>query len=97
MSKAMVWHYSEFIKSRKEKLVTMLISEIIFLKMRYKSAKNKNEIYYLKTALDKLDYLLNMLKNNSSDMSEEDFDKMIMLIYQIFKNIADNLDEEIMV
>jgi len=92
MSKAIFWQYNEFIQSRKEKLVNMLISEIIFLKTPVKRANNKDEISYLKNALDKLDYLLNKLKNNSSDMSEEDFDKIIMIIYKIFKEIADNLE-----
>jgi len=95
MSKAIFWQYNEFIQSRKEKLVNMLISEIIFLKTPVKRANNKDEISYLKNALDKLDYLLNKLKNNSSDMSEEDFDKIIMIIYKIFKEIADNLEGDI--
>ena len=76
MSKAIFWLYNEFIQSRKNKLVNMLISEIIFLKTRVKRAKNNDEINYLKKALDKLDYLLNKLKKYSSDMSEEDFDKI---------------------
>ncbi|MFX0008147.1 MAG: hypothetical protein ACFFAV_15670 [Candidatus Hermodarchaeota archaeon] len=92
MSKSIKWQYNEFIQSRKEKLANMLISEIIFLKKRVKEAKNKEEIDYLGKALDKLDYLLNILKNNSSDMAEEDFDKIIMLIYHIFKEIANSLE-----
>ncbi|MFX0001010.1 MAG: hypothetical protein ACFE9Q_00535 [Candidatus Hodarchaeota archaeon] len=97
MSKVILWQYNEFIQSRKEKIVNMLISEIIFLKTRVKSAKNKDQILYLKNALDKLEYLLNKLKNNSSDMSEGDFDKIIVLIYHIFQDIANNLEEEIRV
>jgi len=92
MSKAIIWQYNEFIQSRKKKLINMLISEIIFLKTRFEKTKNKDEMYHLKKALDKLDYLLNKLKINSSDMPEEDFDKMIMIIYKIFKDIADNLE-----
>jgi hypothetical protein len=92
MSKSSIWHYNEFIQTRKEKLVNMLISEIIFLKKRFKEAKNKEEIEYLGKALNKLDYLLNMLKNNSSDIAEDDFDKILMLIYQIFKEIAKSLE-----
>lgn len=92
MSKAIIWQYNEFIQSRKKKLINMLISEIIFLKTRFERTKNKDEMYHLKKALDKLDYLLNKLKNNSSDIPEEDFDKIIMIIYQIFKDIADNLE-----
>jgi len=95
MSKTIVLPYNVFVESRKDKLVNMLISEIIFLKTRVKRANNKDEISYLKNALDKLDYLLNKLKNNSSDMPEGDFDKIIMLIYQIFKDVADNLEENI--
>ena len=92
MSKSSIWHYNESIQSRKEKLANMLISEIIFLKKRFKEAKNKEEIEYLGKALEKLDYLLNMLKSNSSDMAEEDFDKILMLIYKIFKEIANSLE-----
>jgi hypothetical protein len=92
MSKSIKWQYHEFTQSRKEKLANMLISEIIFLKKRFKEAKNKSEMDHLSKALDKLDYLLNKLKSHSSDMSEKDFDKMIMLIYQIFKNIAESLE-----
>lgn len=92
MSKSIIWQYNEFIQSRKEKLTSMLISEIIFLRKRFKEAKNTDEMDHLKKALDKLEYLLNMLKNNSSDMPEEDFDKIVMLIYQIFKDIADSLE-----
>ena len=95
MSKAIFWQYNEFIQSRKVKLVNMLISEIIFLKARVKRAKNDDEMNHLKKALDKLDYLLNNLKKYSSDMSEEDFDKIVMIIYKIFKEIADNLEGEI--
>ena len=93
MSKALIWHYNEFIQSRKEKLVNMLFSEIIFLKTRFERANNKDELNHLKKGLDKLEYLLNTLKKNSSDMPEEDFDKIIMLVYHIFKDIAENLSE----
>jgi len=92
MSKTILWQYDKFVQSRKEKLVSMLISEIIFLKTRFKRAKNRDEISYLKNALDKLDYLLNKLKNNSSDIPEGDFDKIIMMIYHIFKEIAIKLE-----
>jgi len=95
MSKAIIWQYNEFIQSRKEKLVKMLISEIIFLKTHFKRAKNKHEKFHLKKALDKLEYLINKLKENCSNMSEEDFDRVLMVIYRIFKDIADNLEREI--
>ncbi len=92
MSKTILWQDNVFIESRKEKLVNMLISEIIFLKTRVKRANIMDEISYLNTALNKLDYLLNKLKNNSADISEEDFDKIIMIIYHIFKEITNKLE-----
>ena len=92
MSKTILGQYTDFVQSRKDKLINMLISEIIFLKTRFKSAEDKEEISYLKTALDKLDYLLNKLKENSLEIPEKDFDKIMMMIYHIFKEIAIKLE-----
>ncbi|MFX1426984.1 MAG: hypothetical protein ACFFBE_11075 [Promethearchaeota archaeon] len=91
MSKAVNWKYNDFIQSRKEKLTNMLISEIIFLKSKIKSRHDLAEVTSLKYGLDKLEYLLNKLKNCGSDIPEEDFDKILMLIYQIFREIATSL------
>ena len=95
MSKTIVWQYNDFIKSRKEKLVNMLISEIIFLKTKINKAQNDNEIKELKIALNKLEYLLNKLKEIGSNLLESDFDKIIMLIYGIFKDIAISLEDKV--
>ena len=92
MSKSIKWQYNEFIQSRKDKLINMLISEIIFLKTKLRSAKNNEEISYLKIALDKLNYLLNKLKENSIEIAEKDFENVIMMIYHIFKEIAIKLE-----
>ena len=92
MSKVAIWQYTDFIQSRKEKLTNMLISEIIFLKAKLKKPQNAGKINHLKYGLDKLEYLLNKLKIYGSDIPEKDFDKIIMLIYQIFKEIASNLE-----
>jgi hypothetical protein len=92
MSKTIFGQYYDFIQSRKDKLINMLISEIIFLKRRFRSTKNNEELSYLKEALDKLDYLLDKLKENSFEISERDFDKITMMIYHIFKEIAIKLE-----
>lgn len=91
MSKTIKCQFKDFFQSRKEKLTNMLISEIVFLKANIKKAKNTRDLHYLREALDKLEYLLNNLRKYSSDMLEEDFDKILMMIYHIFQNIADNL------
>ncbi|MFX1278037.1 MAG: hypothetical protein ACFFA3_01375 [Promethearchaeota archaeon] len=92
MSKAVNWKYNDFMQSRKEKLTNMLLSEIIFLKSNLKKNQNSAEITQLKYGLDKLEYLLNKLKIYGSDIPEEDFDKILMLIYQIFKEIATSME-----
>ncbi|MFX1391120.1 MAG: hypothetical protein ACFE9Z_13730 [Promethearchaeota archaeon] len=92
MSKAMIWQYQDFIKSRKEKLVNMLISEIIFLKKKIKKTQNNDQVKELEFALNRLEFLLNKLKTSSSDIPEKDFDKIIRLIYGIFKDITERLN-----
>ncbi|MFX0164805.1 MAG: hypothetical protein ACFE9V_05740 [Candidatus Hodarchaeota archaeon] len=92
MSKASIWQYNDFIQSRKEKLTSMLISEIIFLRSKLNKGKNISEINHLQYGLDKLEYLLNKLRIYGSDMPEKDFDVILIYIYQIFKDIAMNLE-----
>jgi hypothetical protein len=95
MNKTILWQYNDFIKSRKEKLVNMLISEIIFLKTKISKAQNDNEVKELKIALNRLEYLLRKLKETGSNLHETYFDKIIILIYGIFKNIAEKLENDI--
>ena len=47
---------------------------------------------YIETALNKLEYLLNALKNNDTELSEKDFDKVIIIIYQCFQEIISRLE-----
>ena len=79
MSKVAIWQYNDFIQSRKEKLTSMLISEIIFLKAKLKKPQNIGKINHLKYGLDKLEYLLNKLKIYASDMPEKDFDTLFQI------------------
>ncbi len=50
------------------------------------------EARFIKIALDKLDYLLNTLKNNDTELTDKDFDKVVLIIYQIFKEIVNKLE-----
>ena len=92
MSKVIKWKYSDFFEPRREKLVNLLLSEIIFLKSHMKKLTLNEEARFIKIALDKLDYLLNTLKNNDTDLSDKDFDKVVLIIYQIFKEIVNKLE-----
>ncbi len=89
MSRVINWQYDDLFRSRKEKLINMLISEIIFLKNKSRST-NKQE--FIEKALTKLEYLLNIINRNNLDLSEKDFNKVILLIYNIFIGITEKLE-----
>ncbi len=89
MSRVINWQYDDLFRSRKEKLINMLISEIIFLKNKSRST-NKQE--FIEKALIKLEYLLNIINRSNLDLSEKDFDKVILLIYNIFRGITEKLE-----
>ena len=92
MSKVIKWQYPDFFEPRREKLVNLLLSEIIFLKSHLKKLTVNEKTGGIEIALDKLDYLLNILKNNDSELSDKDFDKVVLIIYQIFQEIINQLE-----
>ncbi|MFX1322156.1 MAG: hypothetical protein ACFFAQ_10985 [Promethearchaeota archaeon] len=92
MSKVIKWKYADFFQSRREKLFNLLLSEIIFLKSHINESKILNEQRYLRNALNKLEYTLNLLKNFEKDLSDKEFDKFIKVIYEIIKEIVVNIE-----
>ncbi|MBY9020768.1 MAG: hypothetical protein KGD67_06910 [Candidatus Lokiarchaeota archaeon] len=92
MSKVIKWQYSEFYNLRREKLVNLLFSEIIFLKSHFKKQINTEKRGCIEIALDKLEYLLNSLKKIDSELTESNFDKVVLIIYQIFQDIIKQLE-----
>ena len=91
MSKVIKWQYSDFFEPRRDKLVNILLSEIIFLKSHIKKSNISKKTQYLEIALDKLEYLLDTLKKSDIDLSDKDFDKVIMIIYHVFEEITTQL------
>ncbi|MEJ2294466.1 MAG: hypothetical protein P8Y23_06810, partial [Candidatus Lokiarchaeota archaeon] len=77
MSKIIRWEYKDFFQDRRVKLINLLLSEVIFLKTHYSKAECDFEKDQLENALEKLEYLLQVLKNNETCLSEADFDKII--------------------
>ena len=63
-----------------------------FLKSHINKSKILNEQQYLKKALNKLEYTLSLLKNFEKDLSDEEFDKFIKIIYEIIKEIVVNIE-----
>jgi len=92
MSKVIKWQYSDLFEPRREKLVNLLLSEIIFLKSHLKKLTLNEKIGSFEIALNKLDYLLNTLKNSDTELSDKDFDKVVLIIYRIFQEIVNKLE-----
>jgi hypothetical protein len=93
MSKIFKWQYNDFFQDRRMKLINILLSEVIFLKNHYNMSENALEKGHIQEALEKLEYLLEILKNNETCLSDADFDKIVNFIYQIFNNIAKKLEK----
>ena len=92
MSKVIKWQYSDLFEPRREKMANLLLSEIIFLKNHLKKVSIKEETRCLENGLNKLEYLLNSLKNNDSELSDESFDKVVCIVYQVFQEIIIKLE-----
>ena len=92
MSKVIKWQYPDLFEPRREKLVNLLLSEIIFLKSHLKKLTLNEQTGSIELALDKLDYLLNILNNFDTELSDKDFDKVIQIIYHIFQEIVNKLE-----
>ena len=92
MSKVLKWQYSDLFEPRREKLVNLLLSEIIFLKSHLKKLTSSEKAGSIEIALNKLDYLLNTLKNSDTELSDKDFDKVVLIIYQVFQEIVNKLE-----
>ena len=92
MSKVIKWQYSDLFEPRREKLVNLLLSEIIFLKSHLKKLTSNEKTEGIEIALNKLDYLLNTLKNNDTELTDKDFDKVVLIIYQIFQEIINKIE-----
>lgn len=89
MSKVINWQENYSFQSRKEKIANIIINEIIFLK--YKSRANEDQAF-IELALNRLEYLVNAIKSKEIDLNEKDYNHIILIIYNIFRDITENID-----
>jgi hypothetical protein len=75
--------YEDVLENRKEKIIKILLSEINFLKCK---ENIENDAY--QKALGKLEYLLNTLNDNKNKLSDDEFDKLVSLIYNIYRALT---------
>lgn len=95
MSKVEKWQLSDFYQSRREKIVSLLLGEIIFLKSHINQIHSVNQRYQFQKGLEKIDYILGLLNKTEEEMPEDTFDKLINLVYNILKEIVIELEKEL--
>jgi hypothetical protein len=93
MSKVIKWQYNDLFGSRRDKLINLLLTETIFLKGRRKYLSDTCNEEYLEIAFDKLDFLLNALMNYDHDLNDNDFNKIILIIYNILREIIEKIEK----
>ena len=95
MSKVEKWQLSDFYQSRREKIIGLLLGEIIFLKSHIRQIHSVNQQLQFETGLEKIDYILGLLKKTEEELPEDTFDKLINLVYNILKEIVIELEKEL--
>ncbi|MBY9004239.1 MAG: hypothetical protein KGD73_09735 [Candidatus Lokiarchaeota archaeon] len=95
MSKVEKWQLSDFYQSRREKIIGLLLGEIIFLKSHIKQIHSVSQQCQFETGLEKIDYILGLLKKTEEELPEDTFDKLINLVYNILKEIVIELEKEL--
>ena len=93
MSKVENWQLSDFYQSRREKIVNLLLSEIIFLKSHIKETNTQRQHSSMELALERLDYILELIRKNDKDLPEHEFNSIINLVYNILKEIVSELEK----
>ncbi|MCJ7647900.1 MAG: hypothetical protein MUP85_04755 [Candidatus Lokiarchaeota archaeon] len=95
MSKVEKWQLSDFYQSRREKIIGLLLGEIIFLKSHIKQIHSVSQQSQFEMGLEKIDYILGLLKKTEEELPEESFDSIISLVYNIMKEIVIELEKEL--
>jgi hypothetical protein len=95
MSKVEKWQLSDFYQSRREKIINLLLGEIIFLKSHIKQIHSGSQQSQFEKGLEKIDYILGLLKKTDGELPEESFDSIISLVYNILKEIIIELEKEL--
>ena len=93
MSKVNKWQYEDPYQMRRAKIINMLFSEIIFLKRNLNNTDCLADQNTIINALNKLEYILGVIESKAQGLSDEDFDKFVLLVYRIFRTIVSELDK----
>ena len=92
MSQLYKWQFKDFFQNDREKLIQLLISEIVFLNYCINKAKKKKERKIIKKASRKLEKML-ITQQGQLDviLLEEDYKDLILIIIQAFNRAVNKL------
>ena len=92
MSQLDKWQFREFFQNDREKVIQLLISEMIFLNHCLRKAKKRKERRIIKKTFKKLEKLLIAQQGQLDvNLSEEDYKNIISTIIQAFNDVVNKL------
>lgn len=92
MSQLYKWEFKEFFQNDREKLIQLLISEIVFLNQCLIKAKKRQERKIIKKNCRKLEKLLiTQQRLIEVNLSDEEYKIVILMIIQGFNKIVNKL------
>ncbi len=92
MSQLYKWQFKDFFHNGREKVIQLLLSEIIFLNHCLNKAKKRKERRIIKEACETLEQLLIAQQRQFYvNLLEEDYKNVILIIIQAFNKVVNKI------
>ena len=92
MSQLYKWQFKEFFNNGREKIIQLLLSEIVFLNHCLNKAKKRKEKKIIKEACETLEELLIAQQRQFYvNLLEEDYKNVILIIIQAFNRVVNKI------
>ena len=92
MSQLYKWQFKEFFNNGREKIIQLLLSEIVFLNHCLNKAKKRKEKKIIKEAFETLEQLLIAQQRQFYvSLLEEDYKNIILIIIQVFNKVVNQI------
>ncbi len=92
MSQLYKWQFKEFFHNGREKVIQLLLSEIVFLNHCLNKAKKRKERRIIKEACETLEKLLIAQQRQFYvNLLEEDYKNVILIIIQVFNKVVNQI------
>jgi hypothetical protein len=88
----MRWQFKEHFSNKREKLVQLLFSELMFLDKCIKSTQKRNEKRFIRSAYKKIEKLLEKNQKNIDEiLAEKDYENTLLVLFNIIKDITNKI------